>query len=243
MEVEVIETLSETISLETISLTGVPRRDGCLSTVGDEAIAATAGKRMRGLSSFGVGNTRIVRGWVARGAGESVRETAVLGVLGREIALWPRTDGRSVLSGVSGFVESKWYATDCKSFFDASCAAVISSLPGCCLFSTSFAGSSLSALCFPLRMLGALLSKAKPWNEAEVNNPLPCGEPEASTTAFLLVTFDASSWTEGPALEVLLSTVTGTSDLTSFIGLATRDGVLGRTGTMGGIVLDATLED
>ena len=81
IEVDVIETLSETISL-----TGVPRRDGCLSAVGDEAIAAIAGERMRGLSSFGVGNTRRVRGWTARGAGEPVRETVVPGVPGREIA-------------------------------------------------------------------------------------------------------------------------------------------------------------
>lgn len=238
IDVDVIETLSETISL-----TGVPRRDGCLSTTGEEAIPATAGGSMRGLFSFGVGNTRIVRGWTVRGAGDPVRETAVLGVPGREIAPWPNSDDRSVLSGVSGFVESSWYPTDCKAFLDASCAAVISSLPGCCRFSTCLVGASGSAFCFTLRASGALFSGGISSKEAEVDDPLPCGEPEASTIALLLATLDVSSCTEGPALEVLESTVIGTNGLTSLIGVATRDGVLGRTGTTGGRILDATPED
>lgn len=236
-EVEVIETLSEIISL-----TGVPRRDGCLSTGGEEAIARTAGESMRGLSNFGVASTRIVRGWTTRGAGDPDRETAVLGVPGREIALWPSTDGLSVFSGVSSFVESNGSSTDCISFFKASCAAVISSLPGCCRFSTGLVRASISALCFPLQVSGALLSEEKSSREAEIDSPLPCGEPEASTTAFLLGIFDVSSGTKGLFLGTVEPMVTDTCDLTSLIGVDTRDGVLGRMGMTGGRVLDVDVD-
>ena len=237
VEVDVMDTLSETISL-----TGVPRREGCLSTVGEEATAATAGERMRGLSNFGVGTTRIVRGWTVRGAGDPVRETAVLGVPGREIAPLSRIDVRSVLSGVSGLPGSDGYLTDCMSFFDASCAAAISSLPGCCRFSIGFVGVSGSSF-FPLRVFGAISSKEKSNTVVEVDGPLALGEPEASMTGPLFVSFGISSCAEGPALDLLTSTVPGSDGLASFIGVATRDGVLGRTGTTGGSVLDAAPKD
>ena len=128
------------------------------------------------------------------------------------------------------------------SFFVASCAAAISSLPGCCRFATCFVEASGSGFWFPLRVCEASLSGELSSTEAEVECPLPCGEPEASTTAFLLAIFDVSSCTEGPALEVLESIVTGIDGLASLIGVVTRDGVLGRTGMRGCRILDATLE-
>lgn len=137
IEAEVNDALSDIFSLA-----GVPggciderlaRRDCCLPAAMEVGAFTTDGEAgfRRGVSTLGVGSTRIVRGcvWRTMDAPEAC-DTAVAGVGGRDMAELTEADAIVLF----------WLdeaATDSRSFLDASLAAAMSNLPGC-RFSVGF---------------------------------------------------------------------------------------------------------